>query len=76
MARHRLDSLHDFARRGYNARFTCGACSHSIEANAVLLVGEIGAARAKWPVERLGERMKCSRCGHRGATVQACEINF
>ena len=76
MARHRLDSIHDLARRGYNARIACDGCGHVVDANAVLMMGEIGTARAKWSLERLERAMRCTSCGHRGAAIMACEINF
>jgi phage-related protein len=54
--------------------FTCGGCNRVIEANAVLMMQELrGGSMA---LHKLEERAKCSECGHRGATVMPCEINF
>ncbi|WP_375291007.1 hypothetical protein [Qipengyuania sp.] len=78
MARHRLDSIHDFTRRAQNARITCDnpACGHVTDASAVLMMGDLGPTRARWPIERLEEKMRCSRCGHLGAAIVPCEIKF
>lgn len=74
MVRHKLDSVNECARRGYNLRITCAACGRMIEANAVLLMQEMrGGSMA---LEKLEERAKCRECGHRGATIMPCEVNF
>ena len=75
MGRMRLDTVSDFARRGYNLRITCGSCSRVVEANAVLFKLELKGDRAKWPIERIAARLTCS-CGHRGAKIEACQITF
>ncbi|MBX7496997.1 hypothetical protein K3172_14135 [Qipengyuania sp. 6B39] len=74
MGRFRLDTVHDFARRGYNLRVECRRCQRVMLANAVLLQIELGAARSKWPIERVQACLKCRGCGHRGALVTACRI--
>ncbi|AXK43975.1 hypothetical protein [Erythrobacter aureus] len=76
MARHKLDSVNDFTRRGYNLRFTCEGCGRVVEANAVELLQELGRRRLSLSIERIEDRAKCRECGHRGAAVTACEINF
>ena len=73
MVRHKLDSLTDFARGGYNARILCEGCGHAVEARASALLIELGPRRARWPVERIEERLRCRRCGARGAAVSPCE---
>jgi primosomal protein N' len=73
---HSLDSVNDFARQGYNLRIRCDGCGHTIEASAVLMLQELHARRASRSIARLEERMKCQQCGHRGAAITACEINF
>ncbi len=74
MVRHKLDSVNECARRGYNLRITCGGCNRVIEANAVLMMQELrGGSMA---LHKLEERAKWSECGHRGATVMPCEITF
>jgi hypothetical protein len=74
MVRHKLDSVNECARRGYNLRIICGGCQRVVEANAVLMMQTLrGQSMALHKVE---ERAKCSECGHRGATVMPCEINF
>ena len=76
MVRHSIDSVNDCARKGYNLRITCEACEHVTEANAVLMQTELGSARAKWALDRLEGKLKCSRCGAQRARVMPCEISF
>lgn len=76
MARHKLDSVNECARRGYNRRITCRGCDRVIEANAALMMQELGRRRGSMALEKLEERAKCRECGHRGAVVMPCEVNF
>ena len=74
--RHRIDSVNDCSRKGYNLRITCEDCGHVVEADTTLMMTELGPARAKWPLGRLEEKMKCSRCGERKSRIAPCAINF
>ena len=76
MVRHKLDSISECASRGYNLRITCRKCGHAVEANAVLLQIELGGTIAKMPLDRFESRARCTVCGHRGAKVMPCLINF
>ncbi|SFO94124.1 hypothetical protein SAMN04488060_0857 [Qipengyuania nanhaisediminis] len=76
MARHSLDSVNEFARRGYNLRITCLGCGRVIEANAIELMVELNRQRAPLSIASLEDRAKCRECGHRGATITACEVRF
>ena len=76
MARHSLDSVNEFARRGYNLRITCGGCGRIIEAHAVAMMVELNRKRAPLSIASLEDRAKCRECGHRGATITACEVSF
>lgn len=76
MVRHKLDSVNECARKGYNLRITCGNCHRVVEANAVLLMQELHGRGATMSLLKLEERARCRECGHRGATVIPCEINF
>ena len=76
MARHKLDSVSDFARQGYNLRMTCNGCGRVVEASAPLIIQELHRRHAPQSIEKLEQRAKCQECGHRGATITACEINF
>lgn len=76
MVRHKLDSVNQFARQGYNLRITCEGCGRVVEASAVLMMQELSARRASQSIEKLEERARCRECGHRGATITACEIGF
>jgi len=75
MARQKLDSVNECARRGYNLRITCRGCDRVIEANAVLMMEEMGRRGGSLALETLEERAKCRECGHRGAVVMPCEVN-
>ena len=76
MVRHKLDSVNEYARRGYNLRISCGGCGRVIEANAVEMMVQLNRRRASLSIASLEERAKCRECGHKGAVVSACEINF
>lgn len=76
MVRHSLDSVNEFARQGYNLRFTCDGCGRVIEANSLEMMGELHRRRASMSIAKLEERAKCRECGHKGATITACEVNF
>lgn len=76
MVRHRLDSISDCARSGYNLRITCLKCDHIIEVNAVLFMQQVGPRIAKMPLDKFEDRARCTACGHRGAHTTPCEINF
>lgn len=76
MVRHKLDSVNDFTRKGYNLRITCNRCSRVVEANAVEMMLELNQRRAPLSILTIEERAKCRECGHRGATITSCETNF
>lgn len=76
MVRHKLDSVNECARRGYNLRITCDGCGRAVEANAVLMMQELHRHGAGMSIAKLEDRAKCRECGHRGATIMPCEINF
>ena len=76
MARQKLDSVSECVRRGYNLRITCDGCGRVVEANAVELKLDLYRRRASQSLDRLEERAKCIGCGHRGAAIVPCEINF
>ena len=76
MVRHKLDSVNEFARRGYNLRITCEGCERVVEANTVELMIELNRRRVPLSIASLEERAKCRECGHRGAMVMPGEVNF
>lgn len=76
MVRHSLDSVNEFARRGYNLRIICNGCGRVIEASAVLLMQELAQRGAPLCIARLEERARCRECRYKGATITACEISF
>jgi hypothetical protein len=67
--RHRLDSISDFARQGYNLRFTCGACGHVVDANAIEMMRELHRRKLSLKVSAVERRAKCSACGERKAKM-------
>lgn len=76
MVRHRLDSVNEFARQGYNLRISCRVCNHVVDASAIEMMGELHRRSVGLSIERLEERMKCQACGWRGATITPVEANF
>ncbi|KRA84053.1 hypothetical protein [Altererythrobacter sp. Root672] len=68
MVRHRLDSLSDFARKGYHLRVECQACKHVVIADPAVLSMEIRGKKAIVAIER---RMRCQACGERKARIFA-----
>lgn len=78
MVRHKLDSVNECARKGYNLRITCSneRCGHVVEASSVLMMQELGKRGAGMALAKLEERARCSACGNRGATVMPCDISF
>ena len=73
MARHKLDSVNEFARRGYWLRILCETCQHETHANPIAIMGELHARRASLAIDRLEDRLRCSACGKAGARVMPCE---
>ena len=76
MVRHRLDSVNDFARQGYNLRIRCRVCDHVVDASAIEMMGELHKRRLGFSIEKLEDNMKCRACGWRGATITPVEANF
>ena len=76
MVRLKLYSICECASRGFNLRITCRRCDHVVEANAVMLQIELGGTIAKMPLDLFESRARCTVCGHRGAKVLPCLINF
>ena len=76
MVRHKLDSVNDFARQGYNLRFTCDRCGRVVEVGAVRMMQELAQRHASQSIARLEERAKCRHFGHKGAAISAREINL
>ena len=76
MSRAKLDTVNEFARRGYNLRIACEGCGRVIEASSVLMMQELHQRRASMAIAQLEERARCRECGHKGATITACEVTF
>ena len=76
MVRHRLDSVNEFARRGYNLRITCRVCRRQVEANSIEMMREIHRRGGSLAILHLEDRLKCSGCGWRGADIVPCDQKF
>ena len=74
MGRIKLDTINDFARRGYDARITCEACGKVTHWNATELVMELHRRRKPLRVEAVEPLMKCTACGKRRAIIQPVEM--
>lgn len=76
MSRTKLDTVNEFARRGYNLRIACEVCGRVIEASSILMMQELHQRRASMEIAKLEERARYRECGHKGATITACEATF
>ncbi|KRA81632.1 hypothetical protein [Altererythrobacter sp. Root672] len=68
MVRHRLDSLSDFARKGFHLRVECQSCKHVVIADPAVLSMEV---RGKKDITGIERRMRCGECGERKARITA-----
>ena len=73
MGRIKLETINDFARRGYDAKVVCGACGNATHWNAVELAMELQRRRKPLRVEAVEPLMKCKACGKRRAMIQPVE---
>lgn len=76
MVRHKLDSVNECARKGYDLRITCRSCGRSSEVSAVIMMQELAKRSASMALTEIERRAKCRICHHRGATVMPTEIDF
>ena len=76
MARYRLDSLSDFARRGYDVRILCLACGHRVDVNAVILMQRVHEKRISKRIDHLEFHLRCSVCGGKRTHVTPVESEF
>ena len=53
MVRHKLDSVSDFSRQGYNLRIRCLGCERVIDANAIIVSLELGKRGASRNIDNL-----------------------
>lgn len=73
MVRHKLDSVNAFARKGYWLHIQCRKCAHAAERAPVPLMMQLHHRKLGLSIDQLEQRAKCTSCGHRGATISACE---
>jgi primosomal protein N' len=76
MVRHKLDSVSDFARQGYNLRIRCQACEHVVDASAMLMMQEIHRKRRSQQIASVERALNCSNCGERKAHVTPVPCEF
>ncbi|MEM7687459.1 MAG: hypothetical protein AAF291_00425 [Pseudomonadota bacterium] len=76
MARYRLDSLSDFARRGYNVRILCLACGHRVDVNAVILIHHVHEKRLSKRIDQLEFHLRCSVCGGKRTHITPVASEF
>ncbi len=74
MGRIKLETLTDFARRGYDLRITCAACGHVANAKPLEMLAGLHQRRLSLRIEALEARMRCRACGKRQATIQAASV--
>lgn len=71
VGRQALDMISEFARQGHRVRFTCQACGHVVDANAIELMASLHRRGLSLATEAVERRAKCSKCGKRRAKVSA-----
>jgi primosomal protein N' len=74
MGRIKLDTITDFARRGYDAKVVCGACGNAAHWNATELAMELHRRRKSLRIDAVEPHMRCRACGKRGAMIQPVEM--
>ena len=57
----------------YRLHITCGSCGHKRVCDPAQLAVKVGW---KCPFEMLGRRLRCAKCGARGAQVEALDAGF
>jgi DNA-directed RNA polymerase subunit RPC12/RpoP len=63
----RCESLADLSRHGFCLRILCPRCGHERFANPGALMLEVGRRGGSIGIASLGKRLRCTRCGTRGA---------
>lgn len=76
MARYRLASLSDFARRGYDVRILCLGCEHRVDVSAVVLMQRVHEKRLSRRIEDLEFQLRCSVCGGKRTHITPVDCGF
>ncbi|QQN73893.1 hypothetical protein [Croceicoccus sp. YJ47] len=67
----KLETISDFARRGYRIRISC-RCGHVVVHEPLALLRAL--PRNMSPrIEAIEDRLKCSNCGARGGAISPAE---
>ncbi|AKM09894.1 hypothetical protein [Croceicoccus naphthovorans] len=76
MGRISLDSISDFARRGYDVKVTCMACRNVTVWNALQLMLELHKRRRSLQVDAAERSMVCRNCGAKDAAIMPVETSI
>jgi hypothetical protein len=67
----RFETLLDIARKGYWVRLAC-PCGHETKFNALVLAEKLVARDSSTRLNRLGESLKCGKCGGKAFRAEHC----
>jgi len=76
MVRHKLDSVNAFARQGYDLRIRCLKCENVVDASPIAIMEKAHGPSSSLAIDDIEHRMRCKRCGHRGAHITPVESEF
>jgi len=65
----RIETLGDLAAHGYGLNATCERCRHRVDLAVWALIARLGRSFV-YVGKTIDSRLRCSRCGERGAAVQ------
>lgn len=74
MGRIHLDSINEFARRGYYLRIVCGQCRHSRELHPLHLMRELSRRGLSMRVEVAERKLSCEKCRAKAARIEGVPV--
>ena len=69
MVRHRVDTLNDAARQGYEVKVVCQSCGREQRLDPAVMMARLHGRGLSLRFEAIEERARCSACGARRAHV-------
>jgi hypothetical protein len=69
MGTHRLDSVSDFVRHGFNIRVVCLDCKRASVMNALQLLETLTRAKQSTKIPHVAKRLKCGWCDSKNAQL-------
>lgn len=69
MGSQRIRTLTDLLRNGYWALARCDGCQHEARIDPMLLIDRQRNVGGSVQLDRVAERMKCSRCGGKAVEI-------